>query len=354
MSRLHPLLREALLVLLLFLVLGALGFINLAQARREKNEKHARIMMQVFHRAQGEFRSQLQNNRDGDEEGEFGALPQLVGLKETWSYRQFEVYTLSFDEAPQSNAVADLRVALGLPEPKETVGEPTELPQMKKKKPGPKKPERTDPPKDLYTSSLFNPHTQELVFDGYVYRVCLPQLRMETQTMTEDDKVKAKTDDVEKYWCAYAWPYRYGRSGQRSYFIDFSGQLYTRDDPKWTGTGRKEVQAMDAYEGREFETPVDRKKWQLWAEVQPKPQPAKTPEQEKEEKEKEGKEGSPGDLPPVTAGTTPEGGAGKEVGEKPAGPASPTPPVDTTAEEKERQKKLIEEAGSETGLERKE
>lgn len=329
-------LREFLVVLGLFAALGLLGFLNLAHSRREKNEKNARALLRAFHLAQTEFRAQDQNDRDQDAEGEFGGLDQLLGLKQTWSYRQFDFFGLPVVDATQGQALEDLQQVLRVPPAASAPSGASAPKPAPPAEPGPGASEAPPPvpPRVLSETPHFLLPTQELVFDGYVYRVLLPQLQQDTKTMTEDDKIKAKTDEVEKYWCAYAWPRRYGRSGRWSYFIDFNGRLYTRDDPQLTGTGRTGLRAIDAYEGREFESPVDQKRWPRWADVQPKPKPPKPSPETPAGPEPGAEPGSPAG-PAATAGTPPTT----------PGPALPS---GGGKEDQERRQKLLEEIGSET------
>ena len=53
-------------------------------------------------------------------------------------------------------------------------------------------------------------------------------------------------DLAEKRWCAYAWPFHYGRTGWRTFFIDQDGELLGTDEPGY-GDFRVAPRAGSAY-----------------------------------------------------------------------------------------------------------
>ena len=343
----RPLLIEILLVLGIIAAMAAMGILSLTQARRTKNERHVRLALIAFHKAEESFRTELQSDRDDDGNGEFGTLAEMLGLKESFSYRRFSLFSVPVPEK-QRMVLEDLRkhlkmsmqddIAASSRDTEEALLEGQENPTATVKKKKKKKKKRTGPAQFVHETKYYSRVTNELIFDGYVYRVLLPQLTQERKDLTEEEKISALTDEVEQYWCAYAWPLRYGRSGQNSYFIDFNGRLYTRDDPAMTGAGRDDIHAIDAYEGREFETPVDKTNWKDWLELtSPKPKPKKEEGEEPaddEEKTGEGKEGEPTkDKEPKT-----------EIGPK-------LPVVPEAAKKDEREQERLKEATEETDLE---
>ncbi len=75
---------------------------------------------------------------------------------------------------------------------------------------------------------------------GYLFRMILPG--PDGAAVREDPSATERTvrdpvdaDAAEMTWCAYAWPARYGTSGERSFFISSSGGLLTTDDPLYSG-----------------------------------------------------------------------------------------------------------------------
>lgn len=319
----RPLLVEIALVAGMVAALIAMGFVNLATARRAKNEHNARLLLRIFHQAEENFRNEVQSDRDTDEKGEFGTLGELLGMTETESGRQFNIFDISTLPDKQKAVLEELRQPLGMPEISAAIKEKPKAqagpkPSSSAKK---KKNKAKGPPKNLYESPIFNRQTQELVFDGFVFRLFLPQLAQSRKDLTEEEKVATFTDETEQYWCAFAWPYRHGRTGQNCYFIDFRGELYTREDPSFSGLGRTDLRAIEAYEGREFETAVSKKIWTPWLQIEaaaqkPPDEPAKpadaekaaSPEGETPQEKTEQPEGeTPQEGTPATEGETPKG-----------------------------------------------
>ena len=346
---------EIVLVVGLVAAVGAMGFINLTDARRAKNEKHARLLLLAFHRAQQNFVSEVQSDRDEDEEGEFGTLSELLTLQETQSYRRFELFDVPAPQDQQAT-LEELRQKLGIPETEPTSDEL--LDPEKRKKVIAKRIKLKTPPQFLFESPIFNRVANRLGFDGYAFRIFLPQLAQDRKDLTEEDKIKALTDDVEKYWCAYAWPMSYGNSGLSSYFIDKSGRLYACEDPNLSENKSPKVRAIDAYKGREFTSPINDDVWKVW--TAPKsPEQIRREEEAKrkqEEAEKaaaeakegegpegEGEEGAPAGEGGVTPAGTGEGTPGKG--------SRPRPPRGRDTEDLEKERKLLEEATDDVGLE---
>ena len=44
-------------------------------------------------------------------------------------------------------------------------------------------------------------------------------------------------DIAETTWCCYAWPSNYGNSGNRTFFVNQTGDITGKDDAAETGTG---------------------------------------------------------------------------------------------------------------------
>jgi len=333
---------EVVLVAGIVAAITTMGFMNLTGARRAKNENHARLLIQSLHFAQQQFRHETQSDRDEDDQGEFGTLVELLSLKETQSYRRFAFFEVSVPEKIQIMR-GDFFGKLGVPEV-----EPSPLIEDldKFKKMIAAKRERKELPRVLFESPLFNQEKNRLIYDGYAFRVFLPQLLQTTSDMTEEDKITALTDDVEKYWCAFAWPLRYGSSGKESYFVDFHGKLYTCDDSSLSEDADPQVRAIDAYKGREFTSPINDEVWKPW--TAPKPPAKKAPPKQEEKKDGEpdkepGKEGET----PADKGKAPEG----EIGVPKDKGVPPPLPGKETDDEVDRRQKLLEEATDDVDLE---
>jgi len=334
---------EIVLVAGLVAAIATMGFMNLTGARRAKNENHARLLIQSFHFAQQQFHHETQSDRDDDEQGEFGTLAELLSLKETQSYRRFAFFEVSVPEKVQIMR-EDFRRKLAVPD----VEPPAEIEDPKKhQKMIAARRERKELPRVLFDSPLFDQQKNRLIYDGYALRIFLPQLLHTTSDMTEEDKITALTDDVEKYWCAFSWPLRYGSSGTESYFVDFHGKLYTCDDPNLSEDADPppQVRAIDAYKGREFTSPINDEVWKPW--TAPRPPARKEPPKKEDQKDGEpaaepGKEGET----PVDKGPAPEGAIGvpKDKG------ITPPLPGKETDDEADRRKKLLDEAAGDVDL----
>lgn len=335
---------EIIVVAGVFVAMGTMGFVNLADARRAKNEEHARLLIQSFHFAQQQFRNETQSDRDDNKKGEFGTMVELLGLKETHSFRRFSFFDVPVQERVKT-MLQDFQEKLAVP----AVDAPRELEDVEKlKKMIEKRKKKKEEPKVLFSSQIFDPEKSRLTFDGYAFRVFLPQLAQTSANLSEEEKVAALTEDAEQYWCAFAWPVRYGRSGTESYFIDYHGNLFACNDPNLSEHKAPQTRSIDAYKGREFTSPIKEDVWKPW--TAPKPPSAQKPAEKTEEAKKEEKPaaepGKEGDTPADKEKMPTEGvGTPKEK----AGPPPP-PPGKETDEEKERRKKMIEEAADETKL----
>jgi hypothetical protein len=335
---------EIILVAGVFAAMATMGFVNLTEARRAKNEEHARLLIQSFHFAQQQFRNETQSDRDENKKGEFGTMVELLGLKETHSFRRFGFFDVPMPEKVKV-MLQDFQEKLAVPEAEA----PRELEDVEKlKKVAEKRKKKKEQPTVLFKSPIVDPEKNRLIFDGYAFRVFLPQLAQTSANLSEEEKVAAFTEDAEQYWCAFAWPVRYGRSGTESYFIDFHGNLYACKDPALSEHKSPQTRAIDAYKGREFTSPIKEDVWKPW--TAPKPPSAEKPAEKKEEAKKEeqpaAEPGKEGETPADKEKMPPEG-----LGTPAAKPGSPPPPPGKeTDEEKERRKKMIEEAAEETKL----
>lgn len=315
---------EVILVMGIVASMSAMGYFNLTGARRAKNEMHARQLLLTLHKAQTAFKDEIQSDRDKNEKAEFGTLPELLGLKESISYRKFKIFDVAVPD-DHRGMMGEFAHTLDLPqeEQEETVIDPN----AKKKK----KKERTDEPKFLYESPAYSRELNRLIFDGYAYRVFLPQLAADRTDMTEEEKMKMLVPDIEQYWCAYAWPVKHGSSGEFAYFIDFNGKLYKATNPAISEHLDPKIGAIDAYKGREFTSPVNDATWTPYAPPKP-PAPPK-------------KEGDANADANADANVDANADATKPEQPKETQKEIETRKYEEKKEEEEKRKKLIEESG---------
>jgi hypothetical protein len=70
---------------------------------------------------------------------------------------------------------------------------------------------------------------------GYFFRI---YLATNTGTGFSPDDVRAGGRALtpgEDHWCCYAWPVIHGESGERTYFVNQSGDILATDDPVYDG-----------------------------------------------------------------------------------------------------------------------
>jgi len=82
----------------------------------------------------------------------------------------------------------------------------------------------------------------EVSRSGYLYKMFLPGASgigiEEDPTSTSDVlPVTQDSDLAETSWCAYAWPANYSTSGNRSFFVNQTGDITSTDDSDYSGTG---------------------------------------------------------------------------------------------------------------------
>jgi len=75
---------------------------------------------------------------------------------------------------------------------------------------------------------------------GYLFLMFLPGSRGEGVGEVPDGAVTAaiSRDRAEATWCCYAWPERYSRTGERTFFVNQTGDLVATDSSTNDGAGR--------------------------------------------------------------------------------------------------------------------
>jgi len=79
----------------------------------------------------------------------------------------------------------------------------------------------------------------EVVRNGYVYRVYLPDARGVGVGEPVDGFTVGLVDAnlSETTWCMYAWPLAYGKTAKRTFFTNQSGDVLATDAPAYSGSG---------------------------------------------------------------------------------------------------------------------
>lgn len=75
---------------------------------------------------------------------------------------------------------------------------------------------------------------------GYLFRIYLPDpsgvgIGEPQEGFTRDSGVDP--DLAETTWCCYAWPVEYGVTGQKTFFMNQSGDMLATDDAEYSGAG---------------------------------------------------------------------------------------------------------------------
>jgi len=79
----------------------------------------------------------------------------------------------------------------------------------------------------------------EVVRNGYVYRIYLPDARGAGVGEPTDGFTAGmvNADLSETTWCLYAWPVAYGKTGRRTFFTNQGGDVLATDAPAYSGPG---------------------------------------------------------------------------------------------------------------------
>jgi len=77
----------------------------------------------------------------------------------------------------------------------------------------------------------------EVTRSGYIFQMFLPAAGGTGVPEDNDGGMTAAVDDdlSETTWCCYAWPANYNNSGNRSFFVNQTGDVTATDDPTLTG-----------------------------------------------------------------------------------------------------------------------
>jgi prepilin-type N-terminal cleavage/methylation domain-containing protein len=79
----------------------------------------------------------------------------------------------------------------------------------------------------------------EMSLGGYLFRVYLPGSMGDGLRELPGGGADPLVDpgQAETLWCAYAWPWAYGASGGRTFFVNQSGEVLSTEDSVYSGSG---------------------------------------------------------------------------------------------------------------------
>jgi hypothetical protein len=175
--------------------MAAIALPNLQQARVEANEAAAVSTLRAIHTAQHTFRTNALRDQDGDSEGEYGFLGELLGQPRAGEKRARSATPL--------------------------------------------------------VSGTFQKQGKDYVRGGYRFRVYLPT--EDGSPVGEHEKLariqRVDGDLSETVMVAIAWPVSKGMSGHRAFHVDAEGRLFACLDGPYAGEAAPPADVLNSQEG---------------------------------------------------------------------------------------------------------
>ena len=198
---------ELMIVVAIIAIIAAIAIPNLLSARLNANETSAISTLRNISSSQAQFQASSKADADDDGTGEFGTFRELSGAVAVRKASDGTGGTASLNPPVLSGAFRTLNA------------------------------------------------NAEVSRSGYLFKMFLPGIagagQGEEATSATDTIVGTLDDDLaETSWCAYAWPANYSTSGNRSFFVNQTGDITGKDDTAMSGTGDID----EATSGSAFET----------------------------------------------------------------------------------------------------
>jgi prepilin-type N-terminal cleavage/methylation domain-containing protein len=185
---------ELMIVVAIIAIIAAIAIPNLLSARLNANETAAVSTLRNISSSQAQFQASAKADTDRDGQGEFGMFRELSGA--------VSVRTGSDGDATGGTVL--------------------------------------NPPVLSGAFRTLN-SAAEVSRSGYLFKMFLPDTAgnavEETQAGDSIDGDLLGADLAETTWCTYAWPANYSTSGNRSFFVNQTGDITTTDDSNYSGTG---------------------------------------------------------------------------------------------------------------------
>ena len=191
---------ELMIVVAIIAIIAAIAIPNLLSARLNANETSAISTLRNISSSQAQFQASSKADVDSDGAGEFGMFRELSG--------GVAVRTNKSGSNTGGSALA--------------------------------------PPVLSGAFRTLNANA-EVSRSGYLYKMFIPGAAgigvEETVNTTTNDTlgVDCDADLAETTWCAYAWPANYSTSGNRTFFVNQTGDITNKDDSAETGTGAIDI-----------------------------------------------------------------------------------------------------------------
>jgi prepilin-type N-terminal cleavage/methylation domain-containing protein len=181
---------ELMIVVAIIAIIAAIAIPNLLSARLNANETSAISTLRNVSSSQAQFQASAKADVDNDGSGEFGMFRELSGAV-----------------GVRTTATAS---ALG---------------------------SVLNPPVLSGAFRTFNANN-EVSRSGYLFHMILPGAAGIGVMETASGVVVAIDSDLaETSWCCYAWPASYATSGNRTFFVNQTGDIVGTDYSSYSGTG---------------------------------------------------------------------------------------------------------------------
>ena len=184
---------ELMIVVAIIAIIAAIAIPNLLSARLNANETAAVSTLRSISSSQAQFQASAKADVDLDGQGEFGMFRELSGAV---------AVRTSVDGTSTGSAL--------------------------------------NPPVLSGAFRTLNANA-EVSRSGYLFKMFLPDdagdAVEETQSGDSIATTLTTSDLVETTWCTYAWPANYSTSGNRTFFVNQTGDITSTDDANYSGTG---------------------------------------------------------------------------------------------------------------------
>jgi prepilin-type N-terminal cleavage/methylation domain-containing protein len=176
---------ELMIVVAIIAIIAAIAIPNLLSARLNANETAAVATLRNITSAQAQFQASAHADLDNDGTGEFGVFAELS------AGTVVRTTTTTINPSVLSGAFKNVNVS------------------------------------------------GEVTRSGYIFQMFLPDGSGDGVPEDNNGGMTGALDNdlAETTWCCYAWPANYNNSGNRSFFVNQSGDVTTVDSSDYTGGG---------------------------------------------------------------------------------------------------------------------